>query len=78
MVEKGFELERYSKNSKIQLRTIKHHSNSDTKKQNSKKKYLKNKKAKKIKKILVEEKGINNYEQNNLFENNSDYQKDKY
>ena len=74
VVEKGFELERDSKNSKIQLRTIKHHSNSDSNKQNSKKKYMKNKKAKKIKKILIKEKEINNYEHNNLFENNSDYQ----
>ena len=74
VVEKGFELERDSKNSKIQLRTIKHHSNSDSNKQNSKKKYMKNKKAKKIKKILIKEKEINNYDHNNLFENNSDYQ----
>ena len=74
VVEKGFELERESKNSKIQLRTIKHHSNSDTNKNNSKKKYLKNKKVKKIKKIIIKEKEMNNYEQNNLFENNSYYQ----
>ena len=72
VVEKGIELERESKNSKIELRTIKHHSNSN--KQNSKKKHTRAKKAKKFKIIVVKEKESNNLEQNNLLDNILDYQ----
>ena len=70
VIEKGIELEKDSKNSKISLRTIKHHS--DSNKQNSKKKHLKQKKVKKIKKL--EPKEIDNIEQNSIFENDPEYQ----
>ena len=69
VIEKGIELEKDSKNSKIELRTIKHHS--DYNKQNSKKKHTKIKKSKKLKKIIKENE---NFEQNESLGNNSDYQ----
>ena len=69
VIEKGIELEKDSKNSKIKLRTIKHHS--DYNKQNSKKNHQKIKKYKKLKKIIEENE---NFEQNDLFGNISDYQ----
>lgn len=68
VTEKGIELEKESKNTKIELRTIKHHSESN--KQNNNKKRTKAKKAKKLRKI-VKENDIN--EQNNSF-GISDYQ----
>jgi hypothetical protein len=68
VIEKGIELEKDSKNSKIELRTIKHHSNYN--KQN-KKKHSKTKKSKKIKKITKEN---GNFEENELLGNLPDYQ----
>ena len=69
VIEKGIEIEKDSKNSKIELRTIKHHS--DYNKQNSKKKHTKIKKSKKLKKIIKENE---NFEQNDSLGNNADYQ----
>ena len=68
VIEKGIELEKDSKNSKIELRTIKHHSNYN--KQN-KKKHSKTKKSKKIKKITKEN---GHFEENELLGNLPDYQ----
>jgi hypothetical protein len=72
VIEKGIELEKDSKNSKIEFRTIKHHSNSN--KQNSKKPNDKGEKNKSIK-ILNSIRVIENeYEQNELYGKVSDYQ----
>ena len=72
VIEKGIELEKDSKNSKIEFRTIKHHSNSN--KQNSKKPNDKDEKNKSIK-ILNSIRVIENeYEQNELYGKVSDYQ----
>lgn len=72
VIEKGIELEKDSKNSKIEFRTIKHHSNSN--KQNSKKLNDKDEKNKNIK-ILNSIRVIENeYEQNELYGKVSDYQ----
>ena len=65
VVEKGIQLEKDTKNSKIELRTIKHHSNSNKKKN---KKYTK--KKQKIKKINEN----NSFEENNLCGKLIDYQ----
>jgi hypothetical protein len=72
VIEKGIELEKDSKNSKIEFRTIKHHSNSN--KQNSKKLNDKDEKNKSIK-ILNSIRVIENeFEQNELYGKVSDYQ----
>ena len=71
VIEKGIELEKDSKNSKIELRTIKHHSNSKI----NKKKYIKISKSKKIKSSKNNQSEINNSEQNEiLYGKVSDYQ----
>ena len=71
VIEKGIELEKDSKNSKIELRTIKHHSNSI--KHNSKKKFQK---KKKIKNVVPSEtpENSNNIEENTLFTKFGEYQ----
>lgn len=72
VIEKGIELEKDSKNSKIEFRTIKHHSNFN--KQNSKKLNDKDEKNKNIK-ILNSIRVIENeFEQNELYGKVSDYQ----
>ena len=65
VIEKGIELEKDSKNSKIELRTIKHHSNLN--KQNIKNNYIKLSKNKKLKNNFV----IND---NNLDQNDNSFQ----
>ena len=67
VIEKGIEIGKYSKISKIELRTIKHHSDSN--------KHYNKKKRKKTKKFTKISKENDNKEQNSLFFGNiSDYQ----
>ena len=71
VIEKGIELEKDSKNSKIEFRTIKHHSTSKI----NKKKYIKLSKSKKSKNTITNQNESNNSEQNEfIYEKISDYQ----
>ena len=70
VIEKGIELEKDSKNSKIELRTIKHHSNSNkpiSKKKIKKKKKLKNNSVSETPEIDI-------IEENNIFRKLGEYQ----